>query len=439
MKFEKIIYVLMSTVIISLLILISNFLPISSSSTDKGKSVTKIYYADNISKAHQRVIDSFNKKYFGQIEVKAINLPFEKFSTNERKELLARYLRNKSDRIDLFAVDLIWVPRFAKWCIPLDRYFSKKQQEEFIKPALSSCYYDDSLMALPLYIDVALMFYRSDELKKLPNYTKIKEKLNSSITWEEFIELHKQTKSTTNPFFTFQADDYEGLICIFVEIMSSLGKPLVVNDSLQLHTKEAKKALKFLVDLVNLYHISPKEVINFKENHSYGYFLNNNGIFVRGWPSFLSLDNKAIEKKRELLKYIDKAATPYFDGKIPSSVFGGWNLMVSKYSTKIPETIKLIEFLMSEEAQKIMYEEGSYLPTRESIYKDSFYIAQNSDLVFYKNLFERGVHRPFLKNYTYISDVLSYYINLAIKQKIGVDEALETASEIIFSKSIVIK
>jgi len=190
----------MSTVIISLLILISNFLPISSSSTDKGKSVTKIYYADNISKAHQRVIDSFNKKYFGQIEVKAINLPFEKFSTNERKELLARYLRNKSDRIDLFAVDLIWVPRFAKWCIPLDRYFSKKQQEEFIKPALSSCYYDDSLMALPLYIDVALMFYRSDELKKLPNYTKIKEKLNSSITWEEFIELHKQTKSTTNPF-----------------------------------------------------------------------------------------------------------------------------------------------------------------------------------------------------------------------------------------------
>jgi multiple sugar transport system substrate-binding protein len=32
--------------------------------------------------------------------------PFQKFSTNERKELLTRSLRSKSDRIDIFSVDL---------------------------------------------------------------------------------------------------------------------------------------------------------------------------------------------------------------------------------------------------------------------------------------------------------------------------------------------
>src|SRR5512140_3173445 len=76
---------------------------------------TRVYFADNISKAHRVIIAEFNKRHAGSIEVVPVDLPFDKFSTNERKELLARSLRSKSDKIDIFAVDLIWVPRFARW------------------------------------------------------------------------------------------------------------------------------------------------------------------------------------------------------------------------------------------------------------------------------------------------------------------------------------
>ncbi|MCK5075711.1 MAG: hypothetical protein KAR38_05015, partial [Calditrichia bacterium] len=78
---------------------------------NKEQIATKVYFVDNISDAHVVLIDKFNREYEGEIEIVPVNLPFAKFSTNERKELLARSLRSKNDGIDIFAVDLIWVPR----------------------------------------------------------------------------------------------------------------------------------------------------------------------------------------------------------------------------------------------------------------------------------------------------------------------------------------
>ena len=109
MKFEKLFYVAISSVVIIAFILIRNISSPSGTGYNSGSFVKKIYFVDHISAAHQKVIDKFNEKYKGQIEVVAINLPFVKFSTNERKELLARYLRSKSDRIDIFSVDQIWL------------------------------------------------------------------------------------------------------------------------------------------------------------------------------------------------------------------------------------------------------------------------------------------------------------------------------------------
>jgi multiple sugar transport system substrate-binding protein len=147
MKYEKLSYVAISAaVIIALLLLTYISTPVVNRS---GQRVKKIYYVDNISSAHKKVIARFNEKYKGQIEVEAIDLSFDKFSTNERKELLARYLRSKSDRIDVFAVDQIWVPRFAKWGIPLEKLISPNQKNDLLDKALESCYYEGNLVAVP--------------------------------------------------------------------------------------------------------------------------------------------------------------------------------------------------------------------------------------------------------------------------------------------------
>lgn len=121
-QYNRILLAFVIAILISLsVLLITVYAP--GISHDK---VKKIYYADNISRAHQIVIDRFNEKYEDKIEVVPIDLPFIKFNTNLRKELLARSLRNRNTLIDVFAIDQVWNARFAKWAEPLTPYFPAK-------------------------------------------------------------------------------------------------------------------------------------------------------------------------------------------------------------------------------------------------------------------------------------------------------------------------
>ena len=97
------------------------------------QKVKKIYFADRITAAHAILIAEYNKLHAGEIEVVPVDFPNNDFSTNERKEIVARSLRGSGDGIDIFAVDLIWVQRFAKWCEPLDKYFTEPEKERILK------------------------------------------------------------------------------------------------------------------------------------------------------------------------------------------------------------------------------------------------------------------------------------------------------------------
>ncbi|AFH50292.1 ABC-type sugar transport system periplasmic component [Ignavibacterium album JCM 16511] len=435
LSLEKVFYIIISTILVTVFILFTFVFSPNAVDNSKGKIKT-IYFADNISRAHQKIIDNFNRKYEGQIKVETINLPFEKFSTNERKELLARYLRSKSNRIDVFSVDIIWVPRFAKWSLPLDSMIDSQKVNNLLPYALKSCVFNNKLYALPLYIDIALMFYRDDLLKQLPDYSGFSNELASSITWERFFELQKKLKTSANNFYVFQADDYEGLLCSFTEIMSNLNSRIIESNSkLKLDEQNTRKAITLLHNLIFDKKISPESVTNLRENNSYQYFINNNSFAVRGWPNFLSDDNKYLNEK--LRANIKRAPLPHLSGSEPASVFGGWNLMVSKYSDKIPEVMKFLEFIVSDEAQKILYEEENFLPVIKSLYSDSTFVKKHSELKFFESLFRTGVYRPFLEEYTNVSDILSYYINKALKNEISIDEAAKQASEKITDKIVV--
>ncbi len=438
MKFGKVFYSIIGAILVIVLLIISQlFLSIDLNKTAV-PAEKKIYFADNISRAHLKIIEKFNERYKGLIRVIPINLPFEKFSTNERKELFARYFRSKSDRIDVFAVDQIWVPRFAKMSINLESYINPEQKEELLPQALKSCSYHDSLVALPLYIDISLMYYRNDLLKKYPGYNDIIKKLDNSITWSDFIELFKQDRNSTNPFFIFQADSYEGLLCIFTEMVAGQNREFMEGDKINLDTPEAKKSLQLLVDLVNKYKLTPSEVTHFKENQSYDYYLEKNGIFLRGWPGFQ--DNyEDLPEYKDVLAEIRMVPNPHFRGFKPVSVYGGWNLMISKFSTKIPEAVRFLKFVESEEAQKIMFEDGGYLPVNEKVYFDSIYLHNHPVLKYYRSLLESGIYRPFTERYTNISDILSFYLNQAIRKEISVNEALKRASEKINSETFLLK
>jgi len=438
MNIEKVFYIIISTILAAIFIFFTFVLsPVDLDSRSTSKIKT-IYFVDHISSAHQKVINRFNEKYKGSIKVETINLSFEKFSTNERKELLARYLRSKNDRIDIFSVDQIWVPRFARWAVSLQSLLDSMEISNIIPNALQTCLYKDTLVAVPLYIDIAVMFYRDDLLKKMSDHSKIVEELAHSITWEKFIDLHQKYSKVKNPFYVFQADDYEGLLCTFMELMANQNNPIVANNGkVLINSPEGRKSLQFLVNLVNKYGVSPKDVTYLKENESFRFFTKHDGLFLRTWSSMV--DDKVEYLTDEMRSNLRMVPLPHFQNSKPGAVYGGWNLMISQFSEKIPEVIKFAKFLLSEESQKIMYEEGGYLPINKKLYDDEAFVSQHKEIDFFKNLYKFGVHRPFMEGYTNVSDILSYFINRAIKGEISVNSALEEAELKIKEKAILVK
>ncbi|MEW6652701.1 MAG: extracellular solute-binding protein [Bacteroidota bacterium] len=393
-------------------------------------SATKIYFADNISPTHQLLIDKFNERHKGKIEVVPINLPFEKFSTNERKELLIRYLRSKSDRIDIFSVDQIWVPRFAKWTEPLNRYITQPQREKILDLVLQTCYYKNDLAALPSYFDLGMLYVNTEFLKTDPAYESIKIELENFITWERFIELSKKMNLGAKPYYLFPADDYEGLMCSFVELLEQQNSNMFDADTVKITTPQAEKALQLLVDLVNKHKLAPKSVLDSRESECYNTYINENGVFLRGWSGLDDWYRINIEPVDVLTKY-SAVPLPHFKGGKPASIIGGWNMMLSKYSSNKSEAVEFIKFMISDEAQLIMFEQGGYLPVNKNFYSNKYLNERYSEISFLKKLIGTGVHRPFLDKYTRCSDVIAHYLNLAIKNNTSPKAALAEAERVI--------
>jgi multiple sugar transport system substrate-binding protein len=430
-------FILSVVVIVSLILIIFYFNALPIISREEPQPV-RVYFADHISRVHELVIQKFNEKYKGWIEVIPVNLPFDKFSTNERKELLARSLRSKSDRLDLYSVDQIWVPRFAKWSEPLDEYFSPAERAKILSYAFSSCTYDSMLVSVPLYIDIGMMYYRRDIIQRLPDADKIEVKLKRSISWDELLQLRDRLQYRGKPFYVFQGNDYEGLVCNYFELLAGKDRQFFAQNTIDLNSQTARSALQQLVDFVNKDNISPASVVEFDENSSYRYMLDHDAVFVRGWPNFIENFRKLYPDTVKI-NDLGRAALPHCPGQHPTSVFGGWNIMLSKYSTKKKEALEFMKFLQTKEIQELLFEVGGFIPVNNAVYADSQYMSQRPELAYYRQLLDHGFHRPSLKEYTKISDIISHYVHRAISKELSVDEALSKASQMIRSNKVLIK
>lgn len=407
----------------------------ADSKFEDNDNVVKLYFADNISVAHTKTIEHFNEKYEGRIKVIPVDLPFNKFSTNERKELLTRSLRSKSDKLDIFAVDHIWIRRFARWTRKLNEDFRSEELDRFVPNAVEPCIIEGDLYAIPLYVDIGVMYYRADLFNSLIKDTSVIAQLKNSINWDDFIKLGSKFK---NPYYLFPADSYEGLVCSYMEMVLNQNRDFFNEENIDLTRPESRKALSLLVDLVNKYKVSPEVVTNFKETGAFRYFFDEKGIFLRGWPG-LDHDIYNLKIKEDTTLNIVKLPLPHFKGTEPAYIIGGWNLMISKYSTNPKEAMIFLNYLISQESQLIMFDQANYLPVIKEIYENEELVNRNADLKYYYSLFEHGVHRPFLEDYTRVSDIISYHLNKAIKGEITIDEALSNATKMIEEERVLIK
>jgi multiple sugar transport system substrate-binding protein len=397
-------------------------------STHREKAATEIFFADRLTEAHLQLIDEYNRLHQGEVRVVPIDFPNPDFTTNERKEILARSLRGGAEGIDLFAVDVIWVQRFERWSEPLNPYFSAAEIEGFSEEGLRSCYKEGRLVAIPFARVRGVLIWREDLLRSLPGGNALAEEVNRGITWKHFVK-YGETLHGSSPYYLYPAAEYEGLLCVFTEILLGREKNYFAVHGFNFDTPAAKKALQFLVDLVHKYRITPESAASMTEVSSYEYFIRHNGLFLRGWSTY----NKDFRITPEADRVIRIAPLPHFEDGQPASTIGGWNLMVSKFSTKKEQAIAFAKFLLRKSSQELLYTKGGFFPVIRALYEEESYKKKFPELIGASTMLAYGVDRPSHEKYTKYSEILARYLSLAIRGRIRAEDALAGATKAIES------
>jgi multiple sugar transport system substrate-binding protein len=401
-------------------------------SAHRGKAVKEIYFADRLTEAHRILIDEYNHLHEGEVKVIPIDFPNPDFTTNERKEILARFLRGEGDGIDVFAVDVVWVQRFARWSEPLGPYFTKEELAGISEEALRSCYKDSQLVAIPFVVVRGALLYREDILKLMPGGEGILEKVRRGITWEELVEYGAKTHGTS-PFYLFPAAAYEGLMCVFNEVLLSIEPDYYAVHGFNFETPQAARALQLLVDLVQKYKVTPSEVGAMTEVSSMEYFLRTDACFIRGWTSY----DRDFPQMREGKRRIQTAPLPRFADGIAATTVGGWDLMVSKFSSEKAEAVDFVKFLLRKESQEVMYTKAGYFPAVRALYEEEAFRTKYPELTKISTP-ARGVHRPSHASYTKYSEIFAPVISQAIRGRMSVGEALRQGTAAIQSERVLL-
>ena len=117
---------------------------------------------------HQRVWEDAIAQYTQAHPHVSVVRELAPHSSTAYHDLLTQKLKNRDSTVDLFFMDVIWVPEFAAagWASPLNRRFSPAMREEFVPAAVEVGRYGDSYYGVPSRIDAGLLYYRKDLLDK---------------------------------------------------------------------------------------------------------------------------------------------------------------------------------------------------------------------------------------------------------------------------------
>ncbi|HSE65994.1 MAG TPA: extracellular solute-binding protein, partial [Gemmatimonadales bacterium] len=89
-------------------------------------------------------------------------------AADQRHQLYVQWLNARAPEPDILQLDVIWTPEFAAagWILPLDRF--RPPVDSFFPATIRANTWDGRLYALPWFVDVGMLYWRTDLLKHPP-------------------------------------------------------------------------------------------------------------------------------------------------------------------------------------------------------------------------------------------------------------------------------
>jgi multiple sugar transport system substrate-binding protein len=329
-------------------------------------------------------------------------------SSTQIHDLLTQKLKNRDPRLDVFFMDTIWPAEFASagWALPLDRYFTAAERDKFLPAPISANQYRGQIFGVPLFIDAGVLYYRKDLLEKYA--------LKPPRAWPELVEQAKMILAREQGSqligFSGQFKQYEGLICNMMEYILSGGGALWDEKRMvsALHQPAALEAVRFVRDRM-IGEISHRGVLSYEEPESLALFTQGRAIFHRNWPYAWTVANDPANSK--IAGKVGMMPLPSFAGAKGVAALGGWQLGISRFSTKPDVAWRFVAFMTSKEIQKRIGLATGRAPTRTALYEDAELTGNMPQLKLLLDTFKQAVPRPTTPVYVPLSNIMQRYFS----------------------------
>jgi multiple sugar transport system substrate-binding protein len=371
----------------------------------------------------EKVIGEFERQ--SNIQVEMLRKPSN--TDHQRQSLIISLKAGMSDP-DVFLMDVAWVGLFADadWLEPLG---ADLDLTPFFKTVIQSVdTLDGKLIALPVYMDGGVLYYRKD-LLKLAGID------GPPKTWGELLSSAKKVqdkmRKANQSFYGFvwTGAQYEGLITVFMEFAGSKGGFIRDGSGIHLTSPENQAALSFMHDLIWKDKISPPNTYTtMREEEVRTYFQEGNALYERNWPYAWSLHQAENSKVRGKTGV---APVPGPQETTGASTLGGFHIGVSAFSDVKDAAREFVRFVTSFGSQKEMILSLGWNPGRQDLYRDEEVLKKADHLRELWTVFQRSRPRPLVPYYSQISAIAQKQINAVLADKIPPREGLaETDREI---------
>ena len=331
-------------------------------------------------------------------------------SSTAYHDMLTQKLKNRDTTVDVFFMDVIWVPEFAAagWARPLTDRFPPAAQAKFLPATIQAGTYHGTLYGIPSRIDGGMLYYRKDLLDA---YTFAPPK-----TWPELAEQaetilageHRRYPGLQG--YSAQLKQYEGLVCNMLELIESGGGRLVSADGRRslLSTPESLAPMTFARDRL-MGRVFSQAALMYQEPESLAVFVQGNAVFHRNWPYAWEVSNDPSRSK--VAGKVGVAPLPHFPGGKSISALGGWLYGISALSPRAQEAWEFIAFLSSEDMQRYFAVHAGIAPSRTALFSAPALLEAKPFFRKQLPIFRTTSPRPRSPLYPALSHILQRYFS----------------------------
>ena len=364
--------------------------------------------------ATQDLVKQFNREHRGEIHLHVIKGPLE---TEAMSDLAISSLLLGKAPFDGLLMDVTWLPKYAAagWMEPLEGYFKQNDVDSLATGAREGNSYNGHLYRWPLTADMGLLYYRTDLMEQPPE------------TPEDLVEVSQslQKKRKVNWGYVWQGRQYEGLSCVYLEMIDGFGGDwLQTNDNqIGLNSKPGVEAASWLQGLIDQ-GISPRSVTNYGEPEALQSFKVGDAAFMRNWPYAWAELQKSDSAVKGNVGITTMVANPGHS----TATIGSWGLTVLKGSSHVDASIEAVRFLTSETAQKQLFLKYGYSPTQQRVFDDPQLLQDKPILAEFGRALKVAKSRPETPLYAQISDVLTRQLSSILTDKKTPEEGMNVAA-----------